>query len=138
MKTLGSVAASLMLIISLGTGRSYAQSVHTTKVDVPFEFSFANRSFPAGRYSLLQSAQHLLVLQDARGRNLATGFTTRIESPRASSAGKVTFHVVDGQKVFSELWYENDTAGEHIHVTGKPVVKQPASDIGQLLQGSQP
>jgi hypothetical protein len=119
MKTLGSIAASLMLVISLGTGRSYAQSVHKAKVNVPFEFSFANRTFPAGRYSFLQSAQHLLVLQDAQGRNLATGYTTRIESPTASSTGKVTFHVVDGQKVFSELWYENDTAGEHIHVTGK-------------------
>jgi hypothetical protein len=72
MKTLGSIAASLMLVISLGTGRSYAQSVRTAKVNVPFEFSFAHRSFPTGRYSFLQSAQHLLVLQAAQGRNLAT------------------------------------------------------------------
>jgi hypothetical protein len=137
MTKLSSISASLMLLIASAVGSANAQSAQSIKVNIPFAFSFADKTFPAGNYSLFEPLQHFLVLRDARGRNLAQAFTTRVESWAASPSGKLTFHTVDGQNVFSEVWHENDRAGEKLHFANRHVAKH-SPDMGQMVEAAQP
>ena len=43
---------SLMLVVA-GLTAAQAQSTSVIKVNVPFEFNFGDRTFPAGEYSLV-------------------------------------------------------------------------------------
>jgi hypothetical protein len=67
MTKLSSISASLMLLIASAAGSANAQSAQSIKVNIPFAFSFADKTFPAGNYSLFEPLQHFLVLRDARG-----------------------------------------------------------------------
>ena len=137
--------AALLLTIVGAAGIAHAQAAIVIKVNIPFEFNFGDKTFPAGDYSLVRPLtvyQHFLVLRDARGRTIASSFTNAVESATDSATSKVTFRSVDGQKVLSEVWQQYHNSGDQVTSantnTRSYVAKRRSSEVGQTAEGSQP
>jgi hypothetical protein len=105
---------ALLLTIVTAAGSAFAQSGTVIKVNIPFDFSFGDQTFPAGNYSLVQPAQHFLALRDDRARVIASSFTRAVESFTTAPSSKLMFRSVDGQKVLVQVWPHDNTAGEEL------------------------
>lgn len=134
--------AALLLTIVWAAGTAHAQSGTVIKVNIPFEFSFGDKTFPAGSYSLVQPLQHFLALRDARGHTVAAAFTSGVESLEASATSKLKFRSVDGQQVLSEVWQRDYNSGEQVNFTNTNarsyVARRRSSEAGQTPEGNQP
>ena len=137
--------AVLVLTIVGAAGTAHAQALTVIKVNIPFEFSFGDKTFPAGDYSLVRPLtfyQHFLMLRDARGQTIASSFTNAVESSADSATSKVRFRSVHGQKVLSEVWQQYHNSGEQVNVTDTNtrsyVAKRRSSEAGQTAEASQP
>jgi hypothetical protein len=136
------ILTSLLTIVLWAAGTAYAQTPAVIKVNIPFEFSLGNRTFPAGDYSLVQPLQHFLVLRDARGQTIASTFTTGIESSVAQATSKLRFYSVGGVNVLTEVWQQDNSAGLKLFPTNTNsrsyVAKRHSSEAHQTAEGSQP
>jgi hypothetical protein len=91
-----------------------AQTVRNVRANIPFEFNFDGKTFPAGEYTLAQPLEHSVVLRDFQGHTLGHVFTNTVQSSRPVDATKLKFQLIDGQYVFSEIWHEQTDAGERL------------------------
>jgi len=136
------ILTSLLTVVLWGAGTAYAQTPAVIKVNIPFEFSLGNRTFPPGDYSLVQPLQHFLVLRDARGQTVASTFTTGLESSAAQATSKLRFYFVGGENVLTEVWQQDDRAGLKLYPTNtnnrSRLAKHPSSETRQTAEGSQP
>jgi hypothetical protein len=132
--------ASLWLVVVWAAGAAHAQSVALIKVNIPFDYSFGDKIFPPGNYSLVRPQPHFLVLRDASGQTIALAFTSGVESSTASSTSKVMFRSVDGQNVLSEVWHQDASLGERLPSanTRASKAKYRTSGVGQTVEGNQP
>ena len=85
-------------------GLAVAASAQSTadklvKVHIPFEFNFADKTFPAGDYSLTQPMQNLLVLRDSRDYAVAQVITIGMELPSQLAATKLKTMVTNFDEV---------------------------------------
>src|SRR3954466_12034064 len=91
------ILTSLFVFVLWAAGSVYGQSSAVIKINIPFQFSVGDKSFPPGDYSLIQPMQHLVVLRDARGRTIASTFTEGIEASQAPAVSKLRFRSEEGQ-----------------------------------------
>jgi len=87
------VLSSVSLFVVLVAGWPlYAQSSVTLKSDIPFDFVVADRSFPAGSYTVRTLSPGIALVQSAdykqNSYSVATG--TRISSPKYGQRGTTT------------------------------------------------
>jgi hypothetical protein len=130
----------IMLAVVGTTVTAAAQSVRVTKVNIPFEFNFGNRSFPAGDYSIVQSQPHFLMLRNSQGRILAQLFTEGVQSYTPASMTKLSFVVSDGRYSLAEVWQERDSAGEHLYPpkSVRNLTKSGPTDASKIAGSGQP
>jgi hypothetical protein len=139
MKNLIARTLTLLMLAVLGVTMASAQTSSVIKVNVPFEFNFADRTFPAGEYTLTQPMQHLLVLRDARGRSIAQTFTGGIESLAPSDATKLKFINRDGQYVLAEVWENLDSSGQRLYPSKNNAnLARRSTEARAAAEGSQP
>jgi hypothetical protein len=137
------VARTLMLLTLAVMGltmTSQAQITSVIKVNIPFEFNFAGRTFPAGEYSLMRPMQHLLVLRDSRGHSIAQTFTGGVESLTPADATRLKFSNSDGQYVLTEVWQNLDSSGQRLYSTksSTTIAKHRSTEAREASEGSQP
>src|SRR5882757_9067450 len=109
---------SLLLVVVWLAATAQAQFTPLViKVKIPFEFNIGDAPFPAGEYSMVQPLQHFLVLRDARGRTLASTFTSGIESSAAPVASKLRFYSIAGRNVLAEVWQQDSHLGQKLFIT---------------------
>ena len=139
MKNLIARTLTLLMLAVLGVTMASAQTTSVIKVNVPFEFNFAARTFPAGEYTLMQPMQHLLVLRDARGRSIAQTFTGGIESLAPADATKLKFVNRDGQYVLTEVWENLDSSGQRLYPSKNNAnLARRSTEARAAAEGSQP
>jgi hypothetical protein len=131
---------SLMLVVVLLPMAAQAQSTSVIKVNIPFEFNFANRTFPAGDYSLAQPLQHLLVLRDSRGQAIAQAFTGGIDSSTPVAATKLKFDNSGGQHILTEVWQQQDSSGQRLYQAKSRTsfAQHRSTETRGITGGSQP
>jgi hypothetical protein len=106
---------TLFILAMLGlVATASTQSMSVIKVNVPFEFTFGGRTFPADTYTLVQSRQHFLTLRDSRGRAVSQLFTEGIEPPRPADSTQMKFDASDGQHRLIEVWKEQNSSGRRL------------------------
>src|SRR5882757_10439608 len=136
------ILTSLLTIVLWIGGSAYAQSTAVIKVNIPFEFSLGDKTFPAGNYSVVQPLQHLLVLRNARGQTIASTIATGLELSSPPAISKLRFRSVDGQYALTEVWQQDDTAGLQIHSAAVSnrnyIAKHRSPESRQMAEGSQP
>jgi hypothetical protein len=103
-----------LLLLSVLTLGSFAQAQRPDqiiKANIPFDFSFGNRSFPAGRYTVVRVEPSVLELRDPEGRVLANVLTQSVQSLTAPAQPKLFFESEDGGHVLTQVWQENESIG---------------------------
>ena len=130
---------SLIFVVVGLAATAPAQSTRIVKANIPFEFSFGNRSFPAGEYSLVQSQQHLLALRDPRGHSIAQVLTGPIYSLTPAAKTTLKFYSSNGQHILAEVWQEQDASGEQLYEPKNQVerAQQRSAYVG-TSEGGQP
>jgi hypothetical protein len=133
--------ASVLLIVVSVAGMAHGQvTTWVIKVNIPFEFNVGDKTFPAGDYSLVRPLQHFLVLRDARGQNVATVFTSGIDSSTAPVSSKLRFESAGGQHILAEVWQQQDPSGQRLHPTKAQLTlaKHRTTEARETAEGSQP
>jgi len=109
------VRMSLLLGLTVGSlvTLAGAQATQSIKVDVPFEFVFANRTFPAGEYSLESSDGRVLVLRDQRRWSFYV-LTNRLDVSVLNKRSFVMFDVVNGEHVLTGVTNGEASSAEEV------------------------
>lgn len=109
-----SIASLLLSVVALGSFVQAQSPERTIKANIPFEFSVGNRSFPAGRYSLVRVEPFLLELRDPEGRVLAHVLTQSVQSQTLPSQPRLLFDHEDGAHALIQVWQENESIGQQL------------------------
>lgn len=109
-----SIASILLSVLTLGYIAQAQSPERTIKANIPFEFSVGNRSFPAGRYSLVRVHPFLLELRDPDGRVLANVLTQSVQSQTAPAQPRLLFDNDGGEHALTQVWQENESIGQQL------------------------
>ena len=109
------IFASMLFVVLAMAGSAPAQTVSTIKVSIPFEFSFGEKTFPAGNYALVQPAEHFLVLRGSEGNSLAEVTTQFVESYRPADNTKLKFYPSNGKYTLAEVWVGESYSGVELY-----------------------
>ena len=84
------------------------------KVNIPFEFSVGDQTFPAGNYSLVRLQPALLELRDAEGRSLTTVVTNLVQAVTPPAAPKLQFYTEGARHELAQVWQEDESIGQQL------------------------
>ena len=120
MKKLMSIAMMIVLVGALAVTATYAQSADTLSVNIPFAFTVANRTFPAGDYSVRRSIQGATVVMELRdaGNKRIYLTTDAVQSRDIQPKSMLVFHRYGEQYFLSQVWIEGRSAGQALRKTG--------------------
>lgn len=111
-----------MLLITFigmaGTGTASAATGTIVKVNIPFEFSVGDRTFPAGEYSLAKFRPDLIALYDSRGHNVDIALAHVQTNLEPLTDSKLKFEVVGDRHVLAEVWIAGESTGAVFAVKG--------------------
>jgi hypothetical protein len=140
MKRLVASSVSVMLLTVLLFAGAHAQTAdHIIKVRIPFAFEVADKTFPAGAYSLLQTAPYLISLRDSRGYTLATLVTATIERADTSGPAKLDFYADGERYVLARVWRDHDSLGHQIPISKRSTyLAKHSASVQVAAEGSQP
>ena len=124
-----SIASILLSVLTLGSASRRRAPERTIKANIPFEFSVGNRSFPAGRYSLVRVQPFLLELRDPDGRVLANVLTQSVQSQTAPVQPRLLFDNKGGGHALTQVWQENESTGQQL---------TPSKSATVLSEGARP
>jgi hypothetical protein len=110
----------IVLLLPAASFAQYAQQV--VRVNIPFEFTAGNQSFPAGEYRIVRIAGYKLEIRDASGHLLKTLITHSVQTTDPGGA-RVAFSTVNGGHELLRVWTESGSIGSEL----------PASKPGTLL-----
>ena len=131
---------ALMLALMGLAPTARAQSAPVIKVNVPFEFTVGDRTFPAGDYSLARPEQHRLELRDSRGWTIDWVLTEGIDSLTPAASTRLKFDSSEGQHILTEVWLQQQTSGERLQPVkdNTILVKHRSAEARETSEGSQP
>jgi hypothetical protein len=90
---------------ALAATSAFAQHSTLLKADVPFDFTAARKTLPAGQYMVERdSAAGLITIRSVDGRNAAMAITTGESSIVARQTGTLVFHRYGRKYFLSEVW----------------------------------
>src|SRR5579863_6056278 len=102
MKLIARIAVSLAFSVLIAGAAAAQSAVKVFQVNVPFQFSVDNKTFPAGRYSLVRLTPHIVILRDSQAHALATLPNGSVVEASASSAPKLVFYVRGNRRVLAQ------------------------------------
>ena len=133
------VFTSFMLIVLGFAVTAPAQTMHTIKVNIPFDFNFGRQTFPAGEYSLLQPTQSFLMLRDSNGRVVAQVLTSEMDSRVSVDKPTLRFLSKEGQYSLIQVLPVDSSAKEIFLSKHRPTVaKQSTQETRETAQGYRP
>jgi len=136
------IFTSLFVFVLLTAGSVFGQSSAVIRINIPFQFSVGDKSFPPGDYSLTQPMQHFVVLRDARGRTIASTFTEGVEASLAPAVSKLRFRSEDGLFALLEVWQQENSIGQKLFPLSvnshRYIAKRQSPEARQAAEGSQP
>ncbi len=104
----------LLPSVLLLAGTAQAQyAPHTIIVTVPFEFTAADKTFPAGDYLIVSTAPDQLSVRDSRGHVLASLVAHSAGSPDDNSRPpRLRFYSMGGAHALAQVWMESSVGYE--------------------------
>ena len=107
--------ADLCLVVGLAMAPAYAQS-GGIQAKVPFNFTVAGRTFPAGAYTMI-AGSHRVNIRDAYGRKIAMVLANEISGRSNSTNGEIVFHCYSEYCFLSEVWSPTQENGKQLAVS---------------------
>jgi len=140
-RLVASSISALFVAVLLFVGNAHGQyGGHVIKVRVPFAFDVADKTFPAGDYSLLQTAPYLISLRDSQGHVLANVLTGSVERAEPGSPAKLDFYVDGDRHALARVWQEHESLGHQVSPSKRStyLAKRRNTRIQAAAEGSQP
>ena len=140
-RLVASSISALFVAVLLFVGNAHGQyGGHVIKVRVPFAFDVADKTFPAGDYSLLQTAPYLISLRDSQGHVLANVLTGSVERAEPGGPAKLDFYVDGDRHVLARVWQEHESLGHQVSPSKRStyLAKRRNTRIQAAAEGSQP
>jgi len=140
-RLVASGTSALFLAVLLLVGNAHGQYVsRAIKVSVPFTFDVGDKTFPAGDYSVLQTAPYLLSLRDVQGHVLANLLTGSVERAESHGPAKLDFYVDGDRHVLARVWQEHELLGHQVSPSKRStyLAKRRNTRIQAAAEGSQP
>jgi hypothetical protein len=105
------VAAAALLVASVAEAQSAPKVIEAT---IPFDFTVANRVFPAGNYSFVTTVPNFLQLRDSRRHTLLTTLTLPVEATSTLAAPKLHFYTAGSQHFLVGIWQEGNRDNQRL------------------------
>ena len=140
-RLVASSISALFVAVLLFVGNAHGQYVsRAIKVSVPFTFDVGDKTFPAGDYSVLQTAPYLLSLRDVQGHVLANLLTGSLERAESHGPAKLDFYVDGDRHVLARVWQEHELLGHQVSPSKRStyLAKRRNTRIQAAAEGSQP
>lgn len=138
-RLVASSVSTMSLAVLLFVGAHGQTANHVIKVQIPFAFEVGNKTFPAGAYSLLQSAPYLISLRDSRGHTLANLVTATVERADTSGPAKLDFYVDGERYLLARVWRDHDALGHQIPISKRSTyLAKRSTSVQVAAEGSQP
>jgi len=96
------VAAGLVLVVGLAALPVHAQSA-TVLAKIPFRFTIAEKTFPAGDY-LLMTGPHQVTIADPSNRVVAIVLANEVSDRPAGQQARIAFHCYGTRCFLWEVW----------------------------------
>jgi hypothetical protein len=100
-------------------------------VDIPFSFTMADHTFPAGRYTVQHMGDPVLRIVGA-GRQSALVMTNRVERRAQESSRKIVFHRYDDVYFLSEVWDSAVSIGRKVPMSRAEKKLEKTGDERQI------
>jgi len=107
-KTLGFLAAVLATSTALGQNNR-----GDTIADIPFAFTVANHTVPAGHYNVTRLGETTLRISSPHGQGTVV-LTHAVAGKAPESKGKMVFHRYGESYFLSEVWVADNGTGRKI------------------------
>lgn len=117
---LNRTAVLLLAFIALVANSVAAQSLHTFKVEVPFEFVVNGQTLPAGEYVIERTnaaTPNIMTLKNKDSDIVRTIITQRVEKDEPSPASSLIFIRQDGTHYLFQVWNIAALNGNQVPVT---------------------
>jgi len=140
-RLVGLSISALFVAVLLFVGNAHGQYAgQAIKVRVPFAFEVGDKTFPAGDYSVFQTAPYLLNLRDSRGHVLANVLTGSVERAEPSGPAKLDFYVDGDRHVLARVWQEHESLGHQLSPSKRStyLAKRRNTRTQAAAEGSQP
>ena len=111
-----------------------AQSLqYRIRVNIPFDFSIANKKLPAGNYSIGRAIQNsdnsVLSILDGRGHTKEARLSIPVLAAEAKNQATLVFHRYGDQYFLFQVWPAGETTGRQFYKS------RSERDIERNLQG---
>lgn len=114
-KTLATVSLLIGLVV-ITTASASAQSLAIpVRVNIPFDFIVADKTFPAGEYTVGRfqqySSDNLLLIRSVNGRNKLVRLTNSVQTLTPKKQVTLIFHRYGDQHFLYQVWPAGATSG---------------------------
>ncbi|MCX6623492.1 MAG: hypothetical protein NTY38_20985, partial [Acidobacteria bacterium] len=110
---------ALNILTFVAVGAAFGQSGHSVKVEIPYVFTMASKTMPAGTYTFsLPAGRVWLEVRSATGGDMRVPILTRLGGPNDFRDGSFVFDNTGGGHILSEVWIPG-TDGALLHSTPK-------------------
>jgi len=115
MQRVASISTRLPLAVLFFVVSAQAESGQRITANIPFEFTVASRSLPAGRYEFINTDNDIYQIRDSDGRSLFARASASIQGNGVPEKSMLTFSIVDGRQILVQIWNELTDMGSEFH-----------------------
>jgi hypothetical protein len=111
------LSTTLALLFLSAATPGYAAVTGTIKADIPFSFTVANTTLPAGNYEISTPAADdpkVLEIRQEKGDLAVLFFTEDVASQSREPETELVFHRIGDKEFLSQVWMEGSETGSQL------------------------
>jgi hypothetical protein len=116
MRGLGLGLTMLVLAVVVAAVPASAQSVEILKVKVPFDFSLAGLTKPAGEYTVTTLSGGLVTIGNREHGSVFVQIRAT-EIPKGEPKDALVFHKINDQYFLAAIWTSRDSNGRELYMS---------------------
>ncbi len=109
------LSTMLCMVMGLSSVPTFAQSIPSIKVNVPFTFRLNDKTYPAGEYTFSAMKDNVVILQKTEHTGPAMIMANRTARPGGDNSPSVRFECYDSQCFVSQVWIPGHDGGFELH-----------------------
>ena len=116
------IALAALVVMVTVSSSVFAQTDRQTVVNIPFNFTAADKSFPAGDYLIRRNRKDsdvVWVIQNKDSGKAAMILTRSVQANETQEDAKFVFKKYDDLYILSEFWAAGTNTGREIQVTNR-------------------
>jgi hypothetical protein len=116
------IALTVLVVLVTVSSSVFAQTDRQTVVNIPFNFTASDKSFPAGEYLIRRNRKDsdtVWVIQNKESGKAAIMLTRPVQASETQDDAKFVFRKYDDLYILSEFWAAGTNTGREIQVTDR-------------------